>query len=112
MRRLLLGNPLLLLGIVSYLFIQVWSMAPLEVRELVVTGAVFSMANLFLWPFRQMATLIDPYLRGFPEWVDIVGTGLLGAVPYVLADLALRRTWRTSRTSAPAGPPESNPEPG
>jgi hypothetical protein len=112
MRRVVLGNPFLLLGIVSYLFFQAWLMAP-GVRESVVIEAVFSMAHLYLWPFRQIATWINPHLRGFPEWVDIAGTGLLGAMPYILADLALRRTWRTVRGSAPGEPlpPEAGASP-
>jgi hypothetical protein len=104
MRRFLLGNPFLLLAIGSYLLVQVWFMAPLGVREPLVARAVFAMATHFLWPFRQVATWLDPHLRGFPEWVDVVGTGLLGALPYVLADLALRRTRGALRSRAPRGP--------
>jgi hypothetical protein len=104
MRRFLLGNPFLLLAIASYLLVQVWFMAPLEVQESLVSRVVFSAASVFLWPFRQLATWVDPHLRGFPEWLDVVGTGLLGALPYILADLAFRRTWRARDGGPPAGP--------
>jgi hypothetical protein len=43
-----------------------------------------------LWPFSIVATLIDPHLRGFPEWVDISVTLVLGLVPYAVLDALVR----------------------
>lgn len=107
MRRLLLGNPFLILAIASFLFVQLWFMAPPEAQEPFMARAVFSMASFVLWPFRALATWIDPLVRGVPGWVDILGTGLLGAVPYVVADVAFRRTWRVFSTRAWTTPSSS-----
>jgi hypothetical protein len=49
------------------------------------TGAVF-----VLWPFSIVATLIDPHLRGFPEWVDVSVTLVLGLMPYAVLDALVR----------------------
>jgi hypothetical protein len=108
MRRFLLGNPFLILAIVSYIFVTLWFMAPVEARDPLMARMVFSMVSRFLWPFRTVATWVDPYLRGFPEWIDVLGTALLGAVPYVLADLTFRRTWRVFSTKAWTTPSSSD----
>jgi hypothetical protein len=55
-----------------------------------VAGMLWTGASLWLRPFSLVATWVDPYLRGFPEYVDVVGTLLLGLVPYVVVDAVYR----------------------
>lgn len=56
-----------------------------------ILGAVWASAIFVLRPFSLIATWVDPYLRRFPEFVDILGTLLLGLLPYVAGDAITRR---------------------
>jgi hypothetical protein len=53
-------------------------------------GYIWAASTLWLGPFSLIATLVDPYLRGFPEFLDVVGTLLLGLVPYAAVDAVYR----------------------
>jgi len=61
---------------------------------------LFTVWVLILRPFSFVDTVIDPYLRWAPEWVDVVVTLAAGPLPYLAADLIVRRLlrWRTGRT--------------
>jgi hypothetical protein len=54
-------------------------------------GVVWTSSLFVLRPFALVATWVDPYFRHFPEFVDVVGTLLLGLLPYIAADAVYRR---------------------
>jgi hypothetical protein len=56
-----------------------------------VVGLLWTSAAFALTPFSLVATWLDPYLRGFPEFVDLAGTLGLGLLPYAAADVVHRR---------------------
>lgn len=90
MRRFLARNPFLVLGLVGLALGLLWMGVP-ALGELPGGAAVFLVARLLLRPFGLVATWIEPYLRGLPEWVDIAVTLPLSLAPYVLADVVVRR---------------------
>jgi asparagine N-glycosylation enzyme membrane subunit Stt3 len=55
-----------------------------------VVGYIWTASTLWLRPFSLIATWVDPYLRGFPEFLDVAGTLLLGLVPYAAVDVVYR----------------------
>jgi hypothetical protein len=58
-----------------------------------VVGYIWTVSTLWLEPFSLIATWIDPYFSGLPEFLDIVGTLLLGLVPYAAVDVVYRMLW-------------------
>jgi hypothetical protein len=57
-------------------------------------GALWTAAALALAPFSAVATWVDPFFSRFPELVDIIGTLVLGLVPYAAMDAVYRRLGR------------------
>jgi hypothetical protein len=53
-------------------------------------GLLWTGSNFWLRPFSLIATWVDPYLRQFPEFVDVLGTLLSGLVPYAAVDAVYR----------------------
>jgi hypothetical protein len=88
--RLIVLNPVLVLVLAALLLRYG---LPLTSNELTdgATGLVWTSATFLLRPFSLIATWVDPYLRAFPEFVDVIGTLLLGLLPYVAADAVYRR---------------------
>jgi hypothetical protein len=56
-----------------------------------VLGLLWTSAAFALAPFSLVATWVDPYFRGFPEFVDLAGTLGLGLLPYAAVDAVHRR---------------------
>jgi hypothetical protein len=48
-------------------------------------------SSYLLTPFSIIATYVDPYLSPFSEFVDLLGTAVLGILPYLIIDMAYRR---------------------
>jgi hypothetical protein len=63
-----------------------------------VVGVLWHGAVLALRPFSAVATWVDPWLRAFPEWVDVGVTLLAGLAPYAALDAALRWVRRRGRS--------------
>jgi len=62
-----------------------------------IPGLIWAGAVFLVRPFSLIATWMDPHFRGLPEFVDLVGTLLLGLLPYAAVDVAHRRWALRSR---------------
>jgi hypothetical protein len=88
--QMIIRNPLLILALIALLWRHGVPMILSAFAEGVL-GVVWTSALFVLRPFALVATWVDPYFRRFPEFVDVVGTLLLGLLPYVAGDAAYRR---------------------
>jgi hypothetical protein len=113
MRRLIRDHPCLVAGLVAYSLLLLWGMLPQEVQDHPLGGAALATIAFPLRPFSAVATWVDPWLRRWPEWVDIAATGASGFLPYALADLFLRRLRHLARgRSIPPSPSGVGPSAG
>jgi len=88
--RMIIRNPFLLLALMALLWRHGVPMISSEFAEGVL-GVVWTSALFVLRPFALVATWVDPHFRRFPEFVDVVGTLVLGLLPYVAGDAVYRR---------------------
>jgi hypothetical protein len=91
-----------LLAVVGWGVLLVWGITPPDFQEHGVGRAILWGVAPVLRPFAFVATQVDPWFRGFPQWIDVVGTAFLGFLPYALGDLACRRL-RAARGSRLGG---------
>jgi hypothetical protein len=96
--RWIARNPMLALALLSLLLRHGLPLILGGVTEGVV-GLLWTSAVNALRAFSLVATWVDPYLRGFPEFVDWVVTLMLGLIPYVVVD-ALYRRYGLSRNAS------------
>jgi hypothetical protein len=88
--RWLAGNPVLTLALVALLILYGLPLVSSGLGD-GFAGLIWAGAIFVLRPFSLIATWVDPYLRGFPEFVDWFGTLSSGLLPYVVADVIYRR---------------------
>jgi hypothetical protein len=88
--QMVIRNPLLILALIALLWRHGVPMILSGFAEGVL-GVLWTSAVFVLRPFALVATWVDPYFRRLPEVVDIVGTLLLGLLPYVAGDAVYRR---------------------
>ena len=99
MHRRIARNPFLTLALAGLGLAISWHLPLAAIPEHPLLDVHFAVWVLILRPFSFVATVIDPYLRWAPEWIDVVVTLGAGLVPYLTADFALRRVlrWRIGR---------------
>jgi hypothetical protein len=102
--RLLRNWPFLTLVLLAVAVLFIWSAFGLRGYDRFPGAAAFLVLRVVLAPFSTLATWVDPLLGRAPEWLDIVLTGLIGFLPYALADVLLRLV--VGRRSAAAGAPD------
>jgi hypothetical protein len=104
MHRRIVRNPFLTLALAGLGLAISWHLLLAAIPEHPLLDVHFAVWVLILRPFSFVATVIDPYLRWAPEWVDVVVTLGAGLLPYLTADLLVRRLVRLrSQSIMPAG---------
>jgi hypothetical protein len=91
MHRRIARNPFLALALAGLGLAISWHLLLAAIPGHPLLDVIFAVWVLILRPFSLVATAIDPHLRGAPEWVDVAVTLGAGLLPYLLADLAVRR---------------------
>jgi imidazolonepropionase-like amidohydrolase len=97
-RRVVARNPFLTVALLALLTRHGLPVAAGEGFGDGVVGLIWRGAVLALRPFNAVATWVDPWLRAFPEWVDVGVTLLAGLAPYAALDAALRWARRRGRS--------------
>ena len=90
MHRRIACNPFLALALAGLGLAISWHLLLAAIPEHPLLDVLFEVWVLILRPFSFVATVIDPYLRWAPEWVDVVVTLGAGLLPYLAADVVIR----------------------